>query len=190
MLRDRGRRRSAGVRGRDARARSAGRAGARRRAVGGRLVQPAQPRAVSADRSARGTAGAWPKCPAFKSKDSVLQRPERRDRRPDDGLPRPARVRRRLLGRLVGSGAWRRLSSARKPPFGVRREDLIVKDVPKQRDCRRPHRYDRWRLARQDARDGGSVPSMRLATVREWTADPLRAHPAWTSIRSRLRSST
>ena len=38
--------------------------------------------------------------------------------------------------------------------------------------------YDRWRLARQDARDGGKIPSVTLATVREWTADPLHPIPA------------
>ena len=31
-------------------------------------------------------------------------------------------------------------------------------------------RYDRWHLARADARDAGSVPSIRMTTVREWAA--------------------
>src|SRR5439155_24543418 len=31
-------------------------------------------------------------------------------------------------------------------------------------------RYVRWHLARADARDAGSVPSVVVETVREWTA--------------------
>ncbi len=61
--------------------------GARRRAVGRRLVRPAEPRAVSAgcDRAATPTRG--PKCPAFKSKDTVLQRPNDETAGTGDGVP-------------------------------------------------------------------------------------------------------
>jgi ATP-dependent exoDNAse (exonuclease V) beta subunit len=70
------------------------------------------------------------------------------------------------------------LKLGEKAPFGVRREDLIVKDVPRNVIADGRTNYDRWRLARQDAREGGSLPSLTLATVREWTADPLRPIPA------------
>ena len=48
-----------------------------------------------------------------------------------------------------------------KPTFGVRREDLIVKDVPKHVVADGRGRYDRWHLARDDARAAGAVPSLR-----------------------------
>jgi ATP-dependent exoDNAse (exonuclease V) beta subunit len=55
----------------------------------------------------------------------------------------------------------------RKPPFGVRREDLIVKDVPRHIVADGRGEYDRWVLARADAREAGSQPSLRVQTVRE-----------------------
>src|SRR5438045_759261 len=57
-----------------------------------------------------------------------------------------------------------------RAPFGVRREDLIVKDVPKHVVADGRSRYDRWHLARADARDAGSIPSIRMTTVRDWAA--------------------
>jgi ATP-dependent exoDNAse (exonuclease V) beta subunit len=61
----------------------------------------------------------------------------------------------------------------RKPPFGVRRDDLIVRDVPKPvvADGRRV--YDQWKLTRADARAAGSRPSLVVTTAREWAAQPL-----------------
>jgi ATP-dependent exoDNAse (exonuclease V) beta subunit len=59
-----------------------------------------------------------------------------------------------------------------KPSFGVRGGDLIVKDVPKDVVADGRSRYDRWRLARVDARAAGAVPSSRIATVHEWAAVP------------------
>ena len=56
----------------------------------------------------------------------------------------------------------------RRPPFGVRREDLIVKDVPPHIIVEGRGRYDRWLLARTDARDSGAVPSLAVQTVREF----------------------
>jgi len=61
----------------------------------------------------------------------------------------------------------------KKPTFGVRRDDLIVKDVPKHVIADGRATYDRWQLARHDARAAGAVPSLRVQTVREWAlADP------------------
>jgi ATP-dependent exoDNAse (exonuclease V) beta subunit len=64
------------------------------------------------------------------------------------------------------------------PPFGVRRDDLIVKDVARNVVADGRSRYDRWRLARLDARASGSEPSLKVETVSEWTADPSRQLPA------------
>src|SRR5205823_5210977 len=55
-----------------------------------------------------------------------------------------------------------------KPLFGVRREELIVKDVARHVVAAGRTRYDSWRLARIDARDAGSRPSLVVETAREW----------------------
>jgi ATP-dependent exoDNAse (exonuclease V) beta subunit len=62
------------------------------------------------------------------------------------------------------------LALGAKPPFGVRREELIVKDVPRDVIADGRSRYDTWRLARADARAAGAEPSVRAQTVREWAA--------------------
>jgi ATP-dependent exoDNAse (exonuclease V) beta subunit len=59
----------------------------------------------------------------------------------------------------------------------VRREELIVKDVPRHIVADGRGRYDRWQLARADARAAGSVPSMAVETVREWTSRPTATDP-------------
>ncbi len=104
-----------------------------------------------------------PGCPSFKSKDSVLQRPNDEPASPSTVCP----------GAHAFDGydvVWwdpAALDLGRKPPFGVRREDLIVKDVPKHVIADGRSRYDRWLLSRSDAREAGEVPSVRVATVRE-----------------------
>jgi hypothetical protein len=57
-----------------------------------------------------------------------------------------------------------------KPTFGVRRDDLIVKDVPRHVVGDGRGRYDRWKLARHEACAAGGVPSLVVETVREWSA--------------------
>jgi ATP-dependent helicase/nuclease subunit A len=125
-------------------------------------------RAIYPPMNGRRQASRGPKCPAFKSKDSVLQRP--------DGEPaRPATV---CPGRHQFSDysvVWwdpAALALGATPPFGVRRGELIVKDVPKHVVGDGRSRYDRWQLARIDARAAGSVPSIRAETVHEWTSRP------------------
>ena len=142
-----------------------------------------------------------PKCPAFKSKDSVLQRPNDETAGPVDGLPRAST-------RSSGGGysvVWwdpSALSLGAKPPFGVRREELIVKDVPKHVVADGRGRYDRWQLARADARAAGSASHpLVVETAREWAgrlaaerpdARPRRGEPgspgairSWRSARRR-----
>jgi ATP-dependent exoDNAse (exonuclease V) beta subunit len=64
-----------------------------------------------------------------------------------------------------------------RAPFGVRREDLIVKDVARAVVADGRSRYDRWRLARSDAKNAGAVPSLVTATVGEWSREQGRALP-------------
>jgi ATP-dependent exoDNAse (exonuclease V) beta subunit len=58
-----------------------------------------------------------------------------------------------------------------KPAMGVRRDDLIVKDVPRDVVAGGRTKYDAWKLARLTALDRGSVPTIRVKTVRELTTD-------------------
>ena len=105
-----------------------------------------------------------PGCPAFKSRDSVL-------RRPNDETAAPSTVSpgEHTFGAGYSVVWWdpNALDLEKKPPFGVRREDLIVKDVPRHVVADGRGEYDRWVLARGAARESGSVPSCRVQTVRE-----------------------
>jgi ATP-dependent exoDNAse (exonuclease V) beta subunit len=121
-----------------------------------------------------------PKCPAFKSKDTVLQRPN--DETAGTGTVTTGEhvfVERGYSVVWWDPGA---LALGAKPPFGVRREELIVKDVARNVVADGRGRYDRWHLARIEARDTGSVPSIRVETVREWMAGD---RPAALSVNAR-----
>jgi ATP-dependent exoDNAse (exonuclease V) beta subunit len=121
-------------------------------------------RALYPPPSSRRSGARGPKCPAFRSKDSVLQRP-------NDEPSGPATV-------SPGLHTWDgypivwwdpgALALDEQPTFGVRREDLIVKDVPRHVVADGRTSYDRWQLARADARAAGAEPSLAVKTVREW----------------------
>jgi ATP-dependent exoDNAse (exonuclease V) beta subunit len=126
----------------------------------------------------RRTAARGPKCPVFKSKDSVLQRP-------NEEVAGPATV---CPGQHVfnddsyavvwwdpGPGGGLKLGE--RAPFGVRRDDLIVKDVAGNVEADGRSHYDRWRLARADALAAGSTPSITFDTVRQWSADSAHQLP-------------
>ena len=115
----------------------------------------------------RRSATRGPKCPAFKSKDSVLERPNNEAAGASTVCP----------GQHAFPDAggfpvvwWdpSALSLGAKPTFGVRRSELIVKDVPKHVVADGRSRYDRWQLARHDARARGATPSLRMETAHEW----------------------
>jgi ATP-dependent helicase/nuclease subunit A len=122
--------------------------------------------------AARRAAVRGPKCPAFKSKDSVLQRPN--DETAGTATVAPGAHAFPAAGGY--SVVWwdpSALSLGAKASFGVRREDLIVKDVPRNVVADGRGRYDQWRLARIDARDAGARPSVVVETAREWScAEP------------------
>src|SRR5256885_8335625 len=95
--------------------------------------------------AARRAAARGPGCPSFKSKDSVLERP-------DNETAGPATVSPGFYDFPDGYGVvwWDPTPSGglrldEKPSFRVRREDLIVKDAPRKgvADGRGP--YDQWR---------------------------------------------
>jgi len=130
-------------------------------------------RAIYPPVATRRQAERGPKCPVFKSKDSVLQRPN--DEPFGSSTVCPGQ---HTFGEGEGSYAvvwWEPgpgggLDLDKKPTFGVRREDLIVKDVQKNVIADGRSRYDRWHLARDDARAAGIVPSIKVETVRDWTS--------------------
>jgi ATP-dependent exoDNAse (exonuclease V) beta subunit len=127
---------------------------------------------------ARRNATRGPQCPMFKSKDSVLQRPNDETASSITVCPGLHRFADDYSVVWWEPGAGGGLQLGISTSFGdKKREDLIVKDVPRSVIADGRTKYDRWRLARQDARDGGKMPSLVLATVREWTADPLHPIP-------------
>jgi ATP-dependent exoDNAse (exonuclease V) beta subunit len=63
------------------------------------------------------------------------------------------------------------LALGARAPFGVRREELIVKDVPRHVVADGRGRYDRWKLARFDARATGTQLSITVKPVRQWTTE-------------------
>jgi ATP-dependent exoDNAse (exonuclease V) beta subunit len=109
-----------------------------------------------------------PGCPAFKSKDSVLQRPNDETATPTTVCP----------GEHVFADGYSvvwwdpsALTLGLKPTMGVRRDDLIVKDVARHVVADGRTKYDAWKLARIEARERGSVPAMQVKTVREYAVD-------------------
>jgi len=107
-----------------------------------------------------------PQCPAFKSKDSVLSRPQDEPALPMTVCPGQHDFSNEGGYRVVW---WdpSALHLGATPPFGVRRGDLVVKDVPKNVVADGRSAFDRWTLARLDARTAGSKPSVAVMTVRE-----------------------
>ena len=123
-------------------------------------------RALYPPMSQRRTSERAPRAPAFKSKDSVLARPG----------DEPALVSTVAPGlhRVDDEGGYgvvwwdpSALTLDAPRPLGLRRADLVVRDVPRDVVADGRTRYDQWRLARADARARGAEPSMVVATVRE-----------------------
>jgi len=120
--------------------------------------------ALYPSKESRRTSARGPKCPTFKSKDTVLERP-------NDDVAGPSTV---CPGRHDFTDGYSvvwwdpsALTLGLKPSMGVRRDDLIVKDVPRDLVADGRTRYDAWKLARITAREQGARPSIRVQTVRE-----------------------
>jgi ATP-dependent exoDNAse (exonuclease V) beta subunit len=131
----------------------------------------------------RRTSARGPKCPVFKSKDTVLERP-------NDEVAGAMTV---CPGRhdfAEGySVVWwdpSALTLGLKAPMGVRRDDLIVKDVPRDIVADGRTRYDAWKLARITARERGSNPSIRVQTVREYVTNTAAEAQSTQSVSSEV----
>jgi len=142
--------------------------------------------------ASRRSAARGPGCPSFKSKDSVLQRPNDEPAGNgtvcpglhtfEDGPAAPNPPEGGPATPKPGEGGYSvvwwdpgALKLDEKPTFGVRREDLIVKDVPKNVIADGRGRYDRWHLARDEARETGAVASLVVETARDWAARNLES---------------
>ncbi len=145
-------------------------------------------RALYPPLDARRTAARGTGVPAFRSKDSVLSRPDGDAALATTVCPGEHMMPGDEPYRVVwwDPGA---LSLGARPPFGVRREELIVKDVARQVVADGRTRYDRWRLARDDARIAGAAPSVRVDTIRRWASpappadgEPPRDIPGWRDV--------
>jgi len=106
-------------------------------------------------------------CPDFAWEDSVLRRPDDEPRTPVTVCPGL-----HVLGappdhhRVVWwSPEPAALALGAQAPFGLRRDDLIVRDVEPAVVSRRRDTYERWRAGRAAAVDAASRPAVTLMTV-------------------------
>jgi ATP-dependent helicase/nuclease subunit A len=129
--------------------------------------------------ASRQTAGRGPKCPASKSKDTVMYRPD--DRMADELTVAPGLHTLGDYSVVWCDPGWFKFGL--KPAFGVRRQELIVKEVPRAVVEEGRRVYETWHAARQQARRDGSAPSLTVATVgarttEAWTMPPLSVNVA------------
>jgi ATP-dependent exoDNAse (exonuclease V) beta subunit len=110
-------------------------------------------------------------CPPFKSRDSVLRRPEGDPASFLTVCPGQHTIGVENEGSQGVSVVWwapDALSLGVKTSFGLRRDDLIVKDV--SADVLRHHlaSYETWKEKRHAAIESGKKPSLDLITATEW----------------------
>jgi ATP-dependent exoDNAse (exonuclease V) beta subunit len=115
----------------------------------------------------RRTAKRGMKCPAFRSKDTVLERPDNETATPATVCP----GHHEFDGYSVVWWDPSALTLGLKPANGLRRDDLIVRDVARDVVADGRTKYDAWKLARINAREQGSVPTVRVQTVREYITE-------------------
>jgi ATP-dependent exoDNAse (exonuclease V) beta subunit len=121
---------------------------------------------------ARRAATAPAGCPAFK-KDSVWRRPDHEPWNPLTVCPG--------THTFVGpdgpySVVWwdpHALNLDVEPAIGIRRETLIMKDVPDRVVADGLREYEQWRDGREAAIASGSMPSLSVRTATEWAASDL-----------------
>ena len=129
--------------------------------------------AVYPPEGARRTADAARGCPLFKSRDSVLNRP--------NGDPATERTVRPGLHRLGTSDEpyevvwWSPepgvLGLGAQAPFGLRRDDLIVKEVAPEIVAAAKRAYRDWRQGRDAAVTAAAAPSIAVRTATEAARD-------------------
>ncbi len=113
-----------------------------------------------------------PGCPAFSSKDSVLDRPDGDPARPSTVSPGLHRIEDRGLAASHDVVWWcpSDLDLGRQAAFGLRRDDLIVRDVPAATLKRYLADYEQWRTGRASAIAVARRPSLAVVTATEASA--------------------
>jgi ATP-dependent exoDNAse (exonuclease V) beta subunit len=131
----------------------------------GGWLEPLMPAVYPPETSRRSPARAVG-CPEFTSKDSVMNRPEGDPARPYTVAPG--------LHKSAGySVAWwdpHVLHLGAVSTFGLRRDDLIVKDGDMFAVEDRMLAYERWRTDRAAAIERAQRPSVRVETATAWAA--------------------
>ncbi|MGE0394415.1 MAG: UvrD-helicase domain-containing protein, partial [Vicinamibacterales bacterium] len=115
-----------------------------------------------------------PGVPAFASRDTVLERPDGDPARPGTVAPG--------LHTITGGGAdsqvvwWSpepgALDLGVRPAFGIRRDDLIVRDVAPEVLAAQHEAHARWQQGRAAAIASASAPSLAIVTATEAADDP------------------
>jgi len=105
-------------------------------------------------------------CPAIKSKDAVLVRPD--DRLPDSRTVAPGRHPFGAYSVVWWDPRWLGLNV--KPQSGIRRQELIAKEAPREVVSSGRQAYDAWLAARDAARRSGRAPSIDVRTAGEWAS--------------------
>ena len=125
-------------------------------------------RAIYPPVASRRHAAVAPACPAFK-RDSVLTRP-------DAGIASAQTVSPGLHRFEIRPGEdydvvwWEPhvLKLGVDPPFGLRRQELIARDVAPEVIAAGQRDYMAWHAARDSALAAGAAPSLRVRTTTEW----------------------
>ena len=126
---------------------------------------------------ARETRKAAPRCPAFVSKDSVLNRPDGDPAKPTTVVPGAYEFSGPDPARIPDPGSripaeysvvwWdpHVLALQRDAGYGLRRDDLIVKDGDPDKVATRLSEYDAWRVERDQVIARARVQSRRIRTA-------------------------
>jgi ATP-dependent helicase/nuclease subunit A len=140
----------------------------------GGWLDPLTPAVYPVDKARRESQPA-PGCPTFKSKDSVLSRPDVEPARSSTVTPG--------LHRFASDGGgshdvvwWdpRALHLHAEPPLGLRRDDLIVKDGDAPAVAARLAAYRTWAGEKARIVGAASAPALRVQTATAWAADAAR----------------
>jgi ATP-dependent exoDNAse (exonuclease V) beta subunit len=118
----------------------------------------------------RRTQAEGPGCPAFTSRDSVLRRPDGDPATRLTVCPGAHTLGSPGLPHTVVWWSPSDLSLNASPAFGIRRQELIVKDVSPAVLKTYRDEYDQWRSAREAALDTGRRPSISVVTATEAAA--------------------
>jgi ATP-dependent exoDNAse (exonuclease V) beta subunit len=136
-------------------------------------------RALYPPLAARQDPAAQPGVPAFKGRDTVLQRPE--GQQPDASTVRPgAFTLRDSVSNEPYTVVWwdpHLLDQAADDGRGLSREDLIAKDAAPGQVAADRAAFDAWAARREATQAAGSRPSLAIQTATEFAAASVAARP-------------